>query len=147
MLLGGGLALGIAWTRVVLPYDEVWCSTTRAGLAAINPRLLPFLAHDRVTLAGTMISIGGLYLGLVIGAVRLGAHWAQRTVIYSATAGFLSFFLFLGFGYFDPWHLTPAFVGTVIFGVAARSSREWLCDPHAAIRSSWRTHLESERGP
>ncbi len=112
MLLGGGLAFLIASTRVVLPYDEVWCGTTRAGFASINPRLLPFLAHDRVTLAGTMISIGGLYLGLAIGAVRQGAHWAQRTVIISATAGFLSFFLFLGFGYFDPFH---AFVTAILF--------------------------------
>jgi hypothetical protein len=112
MLVGGLLAFIIASTRVVLPYDEAWCSTTRDGFAAINPRLLPFLAHDRVTLAGTMISLGGLYLGLAVGAVRRGAHWAQKTVIVSATAGFLSFFLFLGFGYFDPFH---AFVTAILF--------------------------------
>lgn len=112
MLLGGLLAFIIASTRVVLPYDEAWCSTTRDGFAAINPRLLPFLAHDRVSLAGTMISIGGLYLGLALGGVRRSSHWAQKTVILSATAGFVSFFLFLGFGYFDPFH---AFVTAILF--------------------------------
>ncbi|MGE4180601.1 MAG: hypothetical protein AB7J34_12305 [Limisphaerales bacterium] len=112
MLLGGGLALVIASTRVVLPYDEVWCGMPRAGFEAINPRLLPFMSHDRVSLAGTMISLGGLYVGLALGAVRRGAHWARTAVVASATAGFFSFFLFLGFGYFDPFH---AFVTAILF--------------------------------
>ena len=112
MLLGGILAFAIGSTRVVLPYDEVWCGTSRAGFSAINPRLLSFMAHDRVTLAGTMVSIGGLYLGLAIGAVRHGQHWARVAIVASAVSGFLSFFLFLGFEYFDPFH---AFVTAVLF--------------------------------
>jgi dihydroorotate dehydrogenase len=112
MLLGSVLALGIAATRVVLPYDETFVGMTHEQLAAVNDRLLAFMTHDRVSLAGTMVSIGVLYLGLSLGGIRRGLHWAQQAVLCSAFAGFGSFFLFLGFGYFDPFH---AFVTAILF--------------------------------
>lgn len=112
MLIGSIMALVIALTRVVLPYDEAYCGITRAQLAEINDRLLPFMAHDRVTLAGTMIAIGLLYLNFSWFGIRYGEHWAKVAVSASATVGFFSFFLFLGFGYFDPFH---GFVTAVLF--------------------------------
>jgi dihydroorotate dehydrogenase len=112
MLIGSVLALVIAATRVVLPYDESFVGMTREMLKAVNPRLLSFMAHDRVTLAGTMVTIGVLYIGLSLGGVRRGFHWAQQAILYSAFTGFLTFFLFLGFGYFDPFH---AFVTSILF--------------------------------
>ena len=36
--------------------------------------------------------------------MRRGAAWARQAVVTSAAVGFASFFLFLGFGYFDPLH-------------------------------------------
>lgn len=112
MFLGGTLAMAIAATRIVLPYDESMAGLTRDELAAINPRLLPFMQHDRVTLAGTMFAVGLLYMSLAYWGVRRGVHWAYVTIAASAFAGFFSFFSFLGFGYFDPFH---AFVTAVLF--------------------------------
>lgn len=112
MTLGGILAIGIAGTRVVLPYDEAFCGMDRAQLGALNPRLLPFLSHDRISLAGTMLSAGLLYVGLAWHGIRHGLHWAKVALVVSALSGFFSFFLFLGFGYFDPFH---AFVTAVLF--------------------------------
>jgi hypothetical protein len=112
MFAGGLLALAIASTCVVLPYDETFSGLTREQLTAINDRLLFFMAHDRVSLAGTMIAVGVLYIQLALFGIRLGQRWARRTVLVSAFAGFGSFFLFLGFGYFDPFH---AFVTAVLF--------------------------------
>jgi dihydroorotate dehydrogenase len=112
MLLGSLLALLIASTRIVLPYDESFVGLTRAQLHEINPRLLAFLAHDRVSLAGTMLAIGIMYLGLSLWGVRRGMHWAQQSIFFSAFTGFASFFLFLGYGYLDPFH---AFVTAVLF--------------------------------
>ena len=112
MLIGSVMALVIAWTRVVLPYDEQFVGMTRDRLAAVNPRLLPFLTHDRVSLAGTMVAIAALYIGLSWFGSRRGRHWAHVAIISSAAAGFASFFLFLGFGYFDPFH---AFVTAILF--------------------------------
>jgi hypothetical protein len=112
MLVGAVLALWIASTRVVLPYDEHFVDRTREQLQAANPRLLAFLTHDRVTLAGTMISIAVLYVALAWFGMRKGLHWPRVAVLASAFCGFASFFLFLGYGYFDPFH---AFVTAVLF--------------------------------
>lgn len=112
MLVGGVMAMVIATTRVVMPYDEAMAGLTRNEICGINPHLLNFMAHDRVTLAGTMLAVGILYLALSVYGSRHGMHWARRTVIVSASTGFVSFFLFLGFGYFDPFH---AFVTAILF--------------------------------
>jgi hypothetical protein len=112
MFVGGLIALAVATTRVVLPYDESLSGLTRAELARINDRLLAFMTHDRVTLAGTMLAVGIQYVGLAVWGLRRGVHWAYASVIASAFAGFLCFFSFLGFGYFDPFH---AFVTAVLF--------------------------------
>jgi len=141
MLLGSVLALVIAVHPVVLPYDEAFCGWTRAQMRAFNPRLLHFLSHDRVTLAGTMVSIGVLYLSLSWNGVRRGLHWARMAVLVSAGAGFFSFFLFLGFGYFDPFH---GFVTAVLFqlfamGVHAKEVPRLRIDPPDWIETrAWR---------
>jgi hypothetical protein len=70
------------------------------------------MTHDRLTLAGTMLSIAVMYVALSLFGMRRGHHWAQRALTVSALIGFLSFFSFLGFGYLDPFH---AFVTVVLF--------------------------------
>ncbi|MBK5260705.1 MAG: hypothetical protein JJE51_14035, partial [Thermoanaerobaculia bacterium] len=142
MFGGGLLALVIASTRVVLPYDESLCGMTRDQLASINPRLLPFMAHDRVSLAGTMLSVGLFYIALAWFGIRRGAHWAQVTVIASATIGFFSFFLFLGFGYFDPFH---AFVTAILtqFTVLCMVTQP---SPPQPLQPEWRETAAWRRG-
>ena len=111
LFVGGLLVLALGMTRVVLPYDEAMTGISRQQLMQINPRLLPFMVHDRVTLAATMLSVGALYSALSWFGVRRGCEWARTVVVWSALAGFFSFFTFLGFGYFDPLH---AFVSGVL---------------------------------
>jgi dihydroorotate dehydrogenase len=122
MLVGSTIALLIAATRVVLPYDEQFVGMSRDVLERINPRLLPFMTHDRVTLAGTMVTIGVMYCGLSWFGIRKGMHWAMVAVEGSAFAGFASFFLFLGFGYFDPFHafVTSVLLQLLLLGVHSR---------------------------
>jgi hypothetical protein len=144
MVLGGGLAWLVAATRVVLPYDEAFVQLSRVEIAAINPRLLPFMAHDRITLAGTMISIGVLYAQMAVHALRYKVHWAQRAVKASATVGFASFFLFLGFGYFDPLHaivtllLLPFFLLGIYQPATASAT---IVRPDLANDTRWRAAL------
>src|SRR5262249_29651624 len=127
MLLGSLMALAIASTRVVLPYDEQFAGMNRAQLAAVNDRLLPFMTHDRVTLAGTMITIGILYTSLSLFGVRRGRHWARVAIAASTLTGFASFFLFLGFGYFDPFH---AFVTAILFQFFVLALHCRMAEPH-----------------
>ncbi len=111
MLFGSLIALGIATTAVVLPYDEQFVGLSAEQIDAINPRLLHFLTHDRVTLAGVMVAVGVLYASYAWFGVRRGKHWAEVTIISSAIVGSLSFLLFLGHGYLEPFH---AFVTAIM---------------------------------
>jgi dihydroorotate dehydrogenase len=115
MTIGAMLAGFFALTRVILPYDEAATGLTREALAALNPRILHFMAHDRFTLAGTMLSLGILYGGLAWHGVRRGREWAQETVVFSAFLGFLTFFAFVAYGYFDQFH---AFVAALMLPLA-----------------------------
>ncbi|MCH5377908.1 MAG: dihydroorotate dehydrogenase, partial [Planctomycetes bacterium] len=85
---------------------------TRVDLMRINEKLLDFMQHDRVTVAGTMFGLGILYVALSWNGSRRGWHWAHVACVASAFVGCFSFFLFLGFGYFDPFH---AFVTAILF--------------------------------
>lgn len=135
MVVAGAVAGVVALTRVVLPYDESY--------VAIPPDLLPFLAHDRMTLAGTMVSIGVLYAALALFA--RGAPWARRAIAISAVAGFANFFLFLAFGYFDPLHaaisagLFPLFLWGVLRGGggSAHAGVPDLANDAAWRRAQW----------
>jgi dihydroorotate dehydrogenase len=122
MLFGSLLALAITATQVVLPYDEAFVGMSREELARVNPRLLAFMAHDRISLAGTMVAIGVMYVGLSVFGVRQGLHWARQAVFISAFTGFGSFFLFLGFGYLDTFHAfaTAALLQLLLLGVHCR---------------------------
>lgn len=122
MMIGGVLALAIAATKVVLPYDEAYLGISATQLTAINSRLLAFMAHDRVTLAGSMVAIGLLYVVLSVFGIRRGLHWARQAILVSAFTGFASFFLFLGFGYLDTFHafVTAALLQLLLLGVHAR---------------------------
>ncbi|NQX70191.1 hypothetical protein HQN90_29045 [Paenibacillus alba] len=108
MMVGGVLAWLIASTTVLLPYDETFLGVSRSVINRFNGHIIHFMSHDRITLAGTMISIGIFYSQLARHGLRSGLHWARTAVITSCAVGFSSFFLYLGYGYFDPLHATVA---------------------------------------
>ncbi|XID91231.1 hypothetical protein ACF3MZ_22335 [Paenibacillaceae bacterium WGS1546] len=122
MMLGGAIAWLIAESSVVLPYDEAFLGMTRDELRLINENLLYFMSHDRITLAGTMISIGILYYRLAKYGMRAGMHWARTAVLVSGAVGFPSFFLYLGYGFFDPLHAAAAAVLLPMFLLAMRGN-------------------------
>ena len=149
MLAGSVLAFAIATTRVVLPYDEHFVGLTRHELHSINRHLLPFLTHDRVTLAGAMVSLGVLYASLSWFGSRRGRHWAQVAIVASAFAGSASFFLFLGFGYFDPFHafVTAILFQLLLFGVHGRlGAPSGMPLPMLVEDRAWRLGLWGQLG-
>lgn len=104
MVVGGLAAAAITLGPVLLPYDAAYLGTDVEGLEAINPLMVEFLQHDRITLSGTMVSIGLLYSGMAWGGMRAGRGWARQAVAAVSLVGFPTFLLFLGFGFFDPLH-------------------------------------------
>jgi len=132
-LLGAGMAiaglvvLAVGLTRVTLPYDESFLGLSHDAIAALNPQLLSFMKHDRVTLAGTMVSLGVFYGALGVFGMRRGWLWARSATIASGAVGFASLFLFLGFHYVDPLHVTIAVVLFPLFlaGVILPTEERW----------------------
>ncbi|MFD2213633.1 dihydroorotate dehydrogenase [Metabacillus endolithicus] len=104
VFIGGLLALLFSMTRIVLPYDEHFLGISRNDILNFNKNLLYFMAHDRMTLAGTMISGGILYMSLARYGIKYGIHWCRKAVNIGAITGFLGILLFIGFGYFDWLH-------------------------------------------
>ncbi|MGD6972437.1 dihydroorotate dehydrogenase [Rossellomorea aquimaris] len=105
IFIGGLLALLFSLTSVILPYDEHYLGMKRESIAGFNDRIVKFMAHDRMTLAGTMISGGIVYMQLSFHGVRRGLLWAKQSIDIAAITGFLGIFLFIGYGYFDWLHL------------------------------------------
>lgn len=104
MLISGLITLLVSMTIVIMPYDEWFLKLTREEILAINPNIYRFMQHDRMTVAGTMMSGGVLYMQLARYGVRQGLQWAKRAVHIAGVIGFLGILLFLGFGYFDWLH-------------------------------------------
>lgn len=129
MIIGGLLAWWIGKTDVLLSYDLSFLGMSIDEIHQVNHHLLHFMSHDRITLAGTMISIGIIYYMLARHGQRYGQHWARTALTTSGVVGFSSFFLYLGYGYFDPLHALAAAVLLPMFilsmkGNVDRPSRE-----------------------
>ncbi|MGO4546525.1 hypothetical protein AB4Z29_17150 [Paenibacillus sp. 2TAB23] len=120
MMIGGLLSWIIAATTVLLPYDLSFIGLNLEDLHHINHNLLHFMSHDRITLAGTMITIGILYFQLAWHGLREGLHWTRTALLTSGIVGFASFFLFVGYGYFDPLHAVAAALLLPMFLLAMR---------------------------
>lgn len=104
ILIGGIIALYFAFTSIILPYDESFIGLTRADLLQVNPLILSFMSHDRMALAGIMISGGILYIQLARHGIKNDLHWTRIAFHSAAITGFIGIFLFIGFGYFDWLH-------------------------------------------
>jgi len=124
MMLGGWLAWLIAATTVLLPYDEAFLGAGAQEIRQFNERILHFMSHDRITLAGTMISLGIMYYSLARNGLRYGLHWARTAWTASVVVGFSSFFLYLGYGYFDPLHALVAALLLPMFLLSQRGRRD-----------------------
>ncbi|WP_010284453.1 dihydroorotate dehydrogenase [Bacillus timonensis] len=105
IFIGGLLAVLFGLTTTILPYDEQFLGMQREEILLFNERILYFMAHDRLTLAGTMISGGIVYMALARFGVRKHILWAKQAIDFAAILGFLGIFLFIGYGYFDWLHL------------------------------------------
>ncbi|MFS1512095.1 dihydroorotate dehydrogenase [Chengkuizengella sp. SCS-71B] len=105
IFIGGIIALYLGLTQVILSYDEKFLGMSKEQLTLFfSKRLIFFMAHDRITLSGTMISSSILYGGLSFYLIKNGVHWARKAVVIAGVIGFLCFFLFVGYGYFDKLH-------------------------------------------
>lgn len=117
LVLAGGFALFLAASGEFLPHDIRYLGMTAEDLCEVaGCRVVRFMVHDRAAFGGALVAVGVLYTYLVWFPLRRGQRWAWWLLTCSATAGFLSFLAYLGYGYLDTWHgagtalLLPVFI-------------------------------------
>jgi hypothetical protein len=110
----GVTIMTVGMTRVFVPQDLEFIGMTRAAVSAINPNLLPLIAHDRAGFGGALASFGVAMFGCLRYAGPSRALWQAL-----AFAGIVGFGTAVGvhpaIGYLSATHLGPAVLGCVVF--------------------------------
>jgi hypothetical protein len=114
---GAGLTiLTVGMTAVFVPQDLSFMGVGVDELRALNPRLVPLIAHDRAGFGGALLSAG------VAAAACLWfgrPSWSQWQAL--AVAGVVGFTpaisVHLAIGYTDPVHLAPAVSGALLYAI------------------------------
>jgi len=114
-LIGAGITiLGIGMTEVFVPSDLTYMGITRSELDAINPRLIPLIAHDRAGFGGAIATVGLLLFSCVWHDGGSRALWQGLLI-----AGIVGWGSAIGvhplIGYTDPLHLAPAITGAFLY--------------------------------
>jgi len=117
MVVAGLVILTIGTTAVFVPQDLLFMELTPADLNAINPRLIPLIAHDRAGFGGAILTTGVTVFGIIWFGRPMRSLW--QALLIAGCAGFgtaigVHFFV----GYNDFIHLAPAVLGVIIFAGA-----------------------------
>ena len=116
-MIGAGLTIQtVGMTKVFVSTDLTFMGLQRADLDAINPRLVPLIAHDRAGFGGAVMTAGLLTFASVWFGRPSRALW--QALLVGGTAGWsTAVFVHPAIGYTDPIHLAPAVTGAVLFFV------------------------------
>jgi dihydroorotate dehydrogenase len=142
LLIGFGITLAgvviafVGATQVFVPQDLEFMGTTVAHLQAVNPLLVPLIAHDRAGLGGALISIGvGVYFTTLWG-FHPGARWIWWTLVGSGIPGFVAALgVHFAVGYLNFSHLFPGFVALSIYLLGLALAFPYLYSPQRATSS------------
>ena len=133
MLAAGVTILIVGMTSVFVPQDLTFMHMTRANLAAITPRLVPVIAHDRAGFGGGLFSTG-----IILSFLARQAALTRSLVEIVALMGLAGFGTAIGvhpaIGYTDFVHLAPAYAGAVLFvGTLVRLAMEYAATGRNAL--------------
>lgn len=114
MILGGLTIMTVGMTSVFVPQDLSFMGLQATDLHAINPRLVPLIAHDRAGFGGGIATCGVLVLFCVWCGRPSRSLWQALCL-----AGLVGFTTAIGVhplvGYTNLFHLAPAIMGAIIF--------------------------------
>jgi len=114
LVAAGSVILAVGTTLVFVPQDLTYMGITPAELHAINPRLIPLIAHDRAGFGGAVACCGVTMAGCIIHG------WGQRGLLaVLGVVGAIGFGTAIAvhpaIGYNDWVHVAPAIVGAGTF--------------------------------
>ncbi len=120
----GSVIMTVGMTTVFVPQDLQYLGLRIADLNAINPRLVPLIAHDRAGFGGGILSCG-LIIALIVWKAEITPSLWQAFLI----AGSVGFGCAIGvhypIRYLSATHLAPAWAGALLFitGMICTASR------------------------
>jgi hypothetical protein len=131
-LLGAGLVImTVGATCVFVPQDLDFMGVTVNELNAINPRLVPLIAHDRAGFGGGLCCCGVTLIGCLLYGDASRALWQALAI-----AGILGFgtaiLVHPSIGYTSFTHLLPAYLGTAMYGIGLLLTRREWCSTAAS---------------
>jgi dihydroorotate dehydrogenase len=128
MILGGLAIMGVGVTRVFVPTDLAYLGLAREELAAVSPRLIPLIAHDRAGFGGGLFSGGLIILACVWCGVRPGARGLWWALLVAGVTGFgCAIGVHPLIGYTSFAHLFPAYAGALAFAWGMRLLHPDMC--------------------
>src|SRR4029079_14516604 len=87
-------------------------------LRALNPRLVPLIAHDRAGFGGGLCSTGIAVMACLWCGVRPGARSLWRAMLFAGVVGFgTGIVVHPVVGYVSFTHLAPAYAGAIAFAI------------------------------
>ena len=113
--VSGLVIMTIGMLVTFVPSDLSFMGVDADGLRAINDRLVPLLAHDRVGFAGGVL-VGGLLVAM-IGLLGKGRSVPQVLSVAGISGFGLTILVHTTVGYTDPFHLAPPVVGIIALGL------------------------------
>ena len=116
MILGGAIIMAVGMTTIFVPQDLEYMQLTVSELNAINPRLVPLIAHDRAGFGGGLCSGGLAILCSAWCGLRPGARGLWWTFLFAGLFGFgtaIGVHPIVGYNSFI--HLLPAYIGALAF--------------------------------
>jgi hypothetical protein len=117
MVAAGLVIILLGSTVVVVPQDLAYFGYTPAQLNAINPHLIPLIAHDRAGFGGGLASCGLVVLLIAWKSHASKALW--QALLIGGLCGFgCAIGIHYPMGYFSLSHLAPAWVGAAIYTTA-----------------------------
>lgn len=116
MVAAGTTILTLGTFVVFVPQDIVFIGFERAALDALNPNLVPLIAHDRSGFGGGLLTIGVVTIGCLAFGRPSRSLWEALLV-----AGGIGFGAAIGVhglvGYLDLSHVGPAVGGALVFAL------------------------------
>jgi hypothetical protein len=114
LVLGGLIIMTVGMTTVFVPEDLEFMKMCVSDLEAVNPRLVPLIAHDRAGFGGGVCCCGLTMFLSIYCAKPSRSLWQALAV--TGLAGFgTAIGIHFPIGYTSLTHLAPAYFGAAMF--------------------------------